>query len=201
MIGTSTHRSCRAQGGPLNRVCEGGFRNRKSLNCSCPRVTQRDASRVTERRPRNEWSFTFVIDARVLYVALDARRLIGTRDLLILLIAHKDTAAQRRERQLPTVGGNMTKVRWRSRIREGALSLLALATLLSVLYVADARVREGATHIASTTSNTSVVRSGSQFAADTSRVLLNIREGGVQNAAMTAFVGTAAVLLLFMLKT
>jgi hypothetical protein len=120
---------------------------------------------------------------------------------LILLIAHKDTAAQHRERQLPTVGGNMTKVSWRARIREGALSLLALAALLSVLYVADFRVREGATHIVSTTSNTSVVRYGSQLAAESSKALYNVREGGMQHAAMTAFVGSAAVLLLFMLKT
>jgi hypothetical protein len=93
------------------------------------------------------------------------------------------------------------KVSWRARIRESALSLLAIATLLSVLYVADFRVREGATHVVSTTSNTSVARYGSQFAADTSTVLRNVREGGEQHAAMTAFVGTAAVLLLFMLKT
>jgi hypothetical protein len=102
---------------------------------------------------------------------------------------------------LPTLAKDMTKVRWRARIREGALSLLALTILLGVLYVADFRVREGATHIVSTTSNTSVARYGRQFAADTSKVLLNVREGGVQHAAMTAFVGTAAVLLLFMLKT
>ncbi len=95
----------------------------------------------------------------------------------------------------------MTKVSWRARIREGALSLLALAMLLSVIYAADLRVREGATHIVSTTSNTSAVRYGSQFTAETSKVLLNIRERGAEHAAMTAFVGSAAVLLLFMLKT
>jgi hypothetical protein len=127
--------------------------------------------------------------------------MIVTRDLLILLIAHKNTAAQHRERQLPTVSGNMTKVSWRARIREGALSLLALAALLSVLYVGDFRVREGATHIVSSTSNSGVTRYGSQFAADTSNVLRNVRDGGVQNAAMTAFLGTAAVLLLCMLKS
>jgi hypothetical protein len=102
---------------------------------------------------------------------------------------------------LPSLDGNMRKVSWRARIREGALSLIALSTLLSILYVADIRVREGATHIVSTTSNSGVARYGSQFAADTSKVVRNVREGGVQHAAMTAFVGTAAVLLLFMLKT
>ena len=95
----------------------------------------------------------------------------------------------------------MTKVSWRARIREGALSLLALGTLLSVLYVADFRVREGATHIVSTTSNSGVAYYGGQLAADTSKMVRNAREGGAQHAAMTAFVGTAAVLLLFMLKS
>ena len=95
----------------------------------------------------------------------------------------------------------MRKVSWRAKIREGALSLLALSTLVSILYVADFRVREGATHIVSTTSNTGVARYGSQFAADTTRVLRNARDGGVQHAALTALVGSAAVLLLFMLKT
>jgi hypothetical protein len=95
----------------------------------------------------------------------------------------------------------MTKVSWRARIREGALSLLALAALLSVLYVGDLRVREGATHIVSTTSNSGVTRYGNQFGADTSKVLRNLRDGGVQNALMTAFVGSAALLLLCMLKS
>ena len=95
----------------------------------------------------------------------------------------------------------MRNVTWRARLREGALSLLALSILLSVLYIADIRVREGTTHIVSTTSNTGVARYGSQFTADTSKLVRNVREGGLQQGAMTAFVGTAAVLLLFMLKT
>jgi len=94
-----------------------------------------------------------------------------------------------------------TRVSWRAKIREGALSLLAITALLSILYVADFRVREGATHIVSTTSNTGVVRYGGQFAADTSKVLRNVRYSGAEHGPMTAFVGTAAVLLLFMLKS
>ena len=94
-----------------------------------------------------------------------------------------------------------TRVSWRAKIREGALSLLAITALLSILYVADFRVREGATHIVSTTSNTGVVRYGAQFAADTSKVLRDVRDGGAQHGPMTAFVGTAAVLLVFMLKS
>ena len=94
-----------------------------------------------------------------------------------------------------------TKVSWRAKTREGALSLLAITALLSILYVADFRVREGATHIVSTTSNTGVVRYGGQFAADTSKVLRNVRDSGAEHGPMTAFVGTAAVLLLFMLKS
>ena len=93
------------------------------------------------------------------------------------------------------------KVSRRARIREGALSLLAITALLSILYAADFRVREGATHIVSTTSNTGVVRYGGQFAADTSKVLRNVRDTGAQHGPMTAFVGTAAVLLVFMLKS
>jgi hypothetical protein len=95
----------------------------------------------------------------------------------------------------------MRKVSWRARIREGALSLIALGALLSILYVADFRVREGATHVVSTTSHSGVAYYGSQFASDTSKLVRNAREGSMQHAAMTAFVGTAAVLLLFMLKT
>ena len=94
-----------------------------------------------------------------------------------------------------------TRVSWRAKIREGALSLLAITALLSILYVADFRVREGATHIVSTTSNTGVVRYGGQFAADTSKVLRNVRDSGAEHGPMTAFVGTAAALLLFMLKS
>ena len=94
-----------------------------------------------------------------------------------------------------------TRVSWRAKIREGALSLLAITALLSILYVADFRVREGATHIVSTTSNTGVVRYGGQFAADTSKVLRNVRDSGAEHGPMTAFVGTAAVLLLFMLNS
>ena len=94
-----------------------------------------------------------------------------------------------------------TKVSWRAKIREGALSLIALAALLSVLYVGDLRVREGATHIVSSSSNSGVARYGSQFAADSSKALRDLRDGGMQHAALTAFVGSAAVLLLFMLKT
>jgi len=71
-----------------------------------------------------------------------------------------------------------TRVSWRAKIREGALSLLAITALLSILYVADFRVREGATHIVSTTSNTGVVRYGGQFAADTSKVLRNVPTAG-----------------------
>jgi hypothetical protein len=88
---------------PLNHVRERWIRNRKSLKCSCPHVAHPAASHVAERRPRDESSFTFVIDARVLFVVLDVTRGFVTRDLLILLIAHKDTPAQRRERQLPTL--------------------------------------------------------------------------------------------------
>jgi len=138
---------------------------------------------------------------RVLCVVLEARRLIIAGDFLILLIAHKHTNAHRWERLLPTLGATMTKASWRVRIREGALSLLGLSALLSILYVADFRVRESTTHIVSITSNTGVARYGNQLAADTSKVVRNVRDGGMQHAALTGLVGSAAVLLLCMLKS
>jgi len=68
-------------------------------------VRQGAALAGIEQRPRDDSSFTFVIDARVLFVASHATRRVVARDLVILLIAHKDTVAQRRERLLPTVRG------------------------------------------------------------------------------------------------
>ena len=94
----------------------------------------------------------------------------------------------------------MTKVSWRARAREGAISILALATLLSILYVVDFRVRDGATHLFRATSGSNVTQLGSEVSSD-AKLLLNARERGVEHAAMTAFVATAGVLLLFMLKT
>jgi len=134
-------------------------------------------------------------------VALRAAPRVNAPDLVILLIAHKDRPRISGNDYCQPVGRNMRKASWRAKLREGALSLLALTTLVSILYVADVRVREGATHIISSTSNTGVARYGSQFAADTSKVVRDVRDGGVQHAALTALVGSAGVLLLFMLKT
>jgi hypothetical protein len=164
-------------------------------------VRQAAASRATEHRSRNRSTFTFVIDARVLFVVVDGtRRLVKARPVVSIDCAQGHGPAASGT-TIATRWRDMRNVSWRARLREGALSLLALSTLLSILYFADIRVREGATHIVSTTSNTGVARYGSQFTADTSKLVRNVREGGVQHGVMTAFVGTAAVLLLFMLKT
>jgi hypothetical protein len=95
----------------------------------------------------------------------------------------------------------MANVSWRARIREGALSLLALTALVSILCVADYRVRDRATSIVSTTSTSNVSRTSSQFTVDASNMMRGARDQAVQHAPMTAFLATAGVLLLFMLKT
>jgi hypothetical protein len=93
------------------------------------------------------------------------------------------------------------KVSWRAKIREGAISLLALVTLLSILYVADLRVREGATHVASVASGVRATQIGAQMSSDASKLVSVARGQSAENAAMTAFVAVAGILLLFMLKT
>jgi hypothetical protein len=95
----------------------------------------------------------------------------------------------------------MTKVSWWARAREGALSLLALTALVSILYVADYRLREGATRVVRDTSRSSVTQVSTLVTADASKMLRNARDRGAQHAALTGFVATAGVLLLFMLKT
>lgn len=95
----------------------------------------------------------------------------------------------------------MRKVSWRARIREGALSLLALTALASILYVADFRLRDGATRIVGETSRSGVTQVSTQFTADTSKMIRNARDRSLQHAALTGFVASAGVLLLFMLKS
>jgi hypothetical protein len=95
----------------------------------------------------------------------------------------------------------MTKRSWRARLREGAISFLALVALVSILYVADFRVRREATRVINATSPMSVGHAGTQFNAEASRLVANARDRATQNAAITGFVATAGVLLLFMLKT
>ena len=102
---------------------------------------------------------------------------------------------------MPSVDGHMAKVSWRARTREGALSLLALTALVSILCVADYRVRERATSIVSTSSTSTVSLASSQFTADASKMMRGARDQAIQHAPMTAFLATAGVLLLFMLKT
>jgi hypothetical protein len=46
-----------------------------------------------------------------------------------------------------------------------------------------------------------VTQVGSQFTADTAKMVRSAPDRAVQNAAITGFVSTAGLLLLFMLKT
>lgn len=95
----------------------------------------------------------------------------------------------------------MIKVSWRARVREGALSFIALAALVSILFVADFRVRDEAARVVAVTSPSHVTQSGAQVGANASKVLSNLRDQGMQHTSILAFVGTAGVLLLFMFKT
>jgi hypothetical protein len=95
----------------------------------------------------------------------------------------------------------ITKVSWRARIREGAISFLAIVTLVSILYVVDFRVREGATHAASIASSVRATQVGAQMSSDASKLVSMARAQSAENAAMTGFVAAAGILLLFMLKS
>jgi hypothetical protein len=93
------------------------------------------------------------------------------------------------------------RVSWRARIREGALSLLALAALLSVLFVIDFRVRDQAARVAAAASPTGIAQTRSRVSASASQVVANISDQGMEHAPLAGFIGIAGVLLLFMLKT
>ena len=93
------------------------------------------------------------------------------------------------------------RMSWHARIREGAISLLALAALCSILFAADFRVREQATRAVAAASPSSVAHNGAELSASASKVLSNVREQAMQHLPMTVFLSTAGVLLLFMLKT
>jgi len=95
----------------------------------------------------------------------------------------------------------MMKVSWRARVREGALSLVALVALVSILFVMDFRVRDEAARVVAVTSPSRVAQSGAQLGANASKLMTNLRDQGTQHASIVAFIGTAGVLLLFMLKT
>jgi len=94
----------------------------------------------------------------------------------------------------------MIKVSWPARVREGALSFVALVALLSILYVIDFRVRDEAARAVEVTSPSHVAQSTAQFSANASELVANLKDQGMQHASILVFVGTAGVLLLFMLK-
>lgn len=93
------------------------------------------------------------------------------------------------------------RVTWHARIREGAISFLALVALVSLLYAADFRVREQAMRIVAATTPSNIARDSAQVTADASQMVANVREQAMQHIPMATFLTTAGVLLLFMLKT
>ena len=94
----------------------------------------------------------------------------------------------------------MKKVSWRARLREGAISLLALTALVTILFAVDFRVRAEATRLTGG-SPAGIARGAAQLHADASKLLIAARDKTVQNGPMAAFTATAGILLLFMLKT
>ena len=95
----------------------------------------------------------------------------------------------------------MHRASLRARIREGALSLLALAALASILFVMDFRVREQAARAVSATSGTNVMHTGAELSATASKLVADLRNDAMEHAPIVSFVGIAGVLLLFMFKT
>jgi hypothetical protein len=93
------------------------------------------------------------------------------------------------------------RVSWHARIRDGAISCLALIALCSILLAADFRVREQATRVVAAAAPSNVARSSAEMSANTSKVLSNVRDQAMQHLPMAVFLSTAGVLLLFMLKT
>ena len=94
----------------------------------------------------------------------------------------------------------MAKVTWQARVREGALSAMAIVVLLSVLMAVDYRVRDTAARVAR--ADTSTLAGGSaRFTATASRMWMIARDQTIEHAPLTAFTATAGILLLFMLKT
>jgi hypothetical protein len=93
------------------------------------------------------------------------------------------------------------RVSWHARIREGLISFLALTALCSILFVADFRVREQATRVVASASPSNVAHGSAELSANASKALSNVREQAMQHLPMAAFMTTAGVLLLFMLKS
>ena len=95
----------------------------------------------------------------------------------------------------------MKKVSLRARLREGAISVLALTALVTILFAVDFRVRAEATRLTSGGSPAGIARRAEELHADASKLLIAARDKTVQNGPMAAFTATAGIFLLFMLKT
>jgi len=103
---------------------------------------------------------------------------------------------------IATSARSMTfRVSWYARIREGAISFLALAALCSILFAFDFRVREQATRVVAAAAPSHVVHSGGELSAGTAKMFSGMRDQAMQHLPLTVFLTTAGVLLLFMLRT
>ena len=93
------------------------------------------------------------------------------------------------------------RLSWHARIREAAISFLALAALCSILFTFDFRVREQATQVVAAAAPAHVAHTGEELSANTAKTFSGIRDQAMQHLPLTVFLTTAGVLLLFMLKT
>lgn len=93
------------------------------------------------------------------------------------------------------------RLSWHARIREGAISFLAIAALCSVLYAVDFRVRQQTARVVVATSPANVAHGGAELSANASKMVSSVRDQAMQHLPMAVFLTTAGVLLLFMLKT
>ena len=80
----------------------------------------------------------------------------------------------------------MKKVSLRARLREGAISVLALTALVTILFAVDFRVRAEATRLTGGGSPAGIARGAAQLHADASKLLIAARDKTVQNGPMAA---------------
>jgi hypothetical protein len=95
----------------------------------------------------------------------------------------------------------MNRISWRARAREGALSLLAIGLLVAILAAADHRVRETASAVIAGGTSSGLGRGGGQLTAQASALLSAARDRTVEHTPLAAFTATAAILLVFMLRS
>jgi hypothetical protein len=95
----------------------------------------------------------------------------------------------------------MNTISWRARAREGALSVLAIGLLLAILAATDHRIRETASTVIANGTPSGLARGGSQLTAQASLLLSTARDRTIEHTPLAAFTATAAILLVFMLRS